>query len=172
MLPTAQTMPVAKALGVKMTSWFNIFSTDIDGVQDEKGIRAAFRLVNDIITREVERGTPADRIVLGGFSQGGAVALFTALNTEHKLAGVVALSTFLPLHKQLEQSADSNKDTPVFMAHGDSDMVVSYKWGSLSVKLLRGHFQNLTFITYPGLGHQTIPTEMVDIKEFIENVLG
>ena len=58
------------------------------------------------------------------------------------------------------------------MAHGDSDMVVSYKWGSLSVKLLRGHFQNLTFITYPGLGHQTIPTEMVDIKEFIENVLG
>ena len=170
-LPTAPTMPVTLHLGAQMTSWFDLYSTDIAGKEDEDGIKTAFNLVNTIINEEIKKGIPSDRIVLGGFSQGGALALYTALSTEHRLAGVVALSCFVPLHKQLSQAEIVNKDTPFLQAHGDSDQVVLFRWGQLSSQLLKSLLTKHTFRKYQGLGHDINYQMMDDVKDFLAEIL-
>jgi len=170
-LPTAHTMPVTLHSGAQMSSWFDMYSTDLAGKEDEDGIKSAFNLVNSLITEEIQRGIPSERIVLGGFSQGGGLALYTALNTEHRLAGVVALSCYLPLHKQLDQEEVVNKDTPVLQAHGDADQVVQHKWGQLSFQLLESLLNKHEFRTYQGLGHDINYEEMDCVKKFLEEIL-
>merc|ERR1712013_589908 len=103
--PTANKMPVTLNSGFEMPSWFDLMTLDATGPEDEPGIKAASTLVNNLIAEEVKAGVPSDRIMLGGFSQGGALALYTALHTEHKLGGVIALSCWAPLHKQLPGQA-------------------------------------------------------------------
>jgi len=172
-LPTAQTMPVTLHSGAKMTSWFDLYSTDLEAKEDEDGIKSAFNLVNSFITEEIRRGIPSSRIVLGGFSQGGALALYTALNIKHKLAGVVALSCYLPLHKQVDQAEVVNKDTPVLQVHGDADQVVQLRWGQLTFQLLesKGLLKNHLFRTYRGLGHDINNEVMDDVKDFLAEIL-
>jgi len=165
--PTAPTMPVTLNFGSQMPSWFDLYSLDPAGKEDETGIKAAFEQVNSMLAEEVKSGIPSDRIILGGFSQGGAIALYTALNTEHKLGGVVALSCWLPLHKQLGQAVISNKDTPILQAHGDADQVVPHKWGQLTCQLVKSLLTKHSFRTYQGLGHSSNAQEMDDVKDFL-----
>lgn len=96
--PTASTIPVTLNLGFQMPSWFDIRSLEVGGSEDEAGIKEAAHTVHGMINNEIRAGIPADRIILGGFSQGGALALYSALTYPEKLAGVIGLSCWLPLH--------------------------------------------------------------------------
>ena len=153
--------------GFQMPSWFDLYSLDPSGKEDEAGIKSAFKLVNSMISEEVKSGIPSERIILGGFSQGGAIALYTALNTELRLGGVVALSCWVPLHKQLNQAEIVNKDTPVLQAHGDADQVVPHKWGQLSSQMVKSVLTKHNFRTYQGLPHSSNAQEMDDVKDFL-----
>lgn len=111
--PTAPVMSVTLNAGFQMPSWFDLKSLDIGGEEDEAGIRNATKNVHSWISKEIEAGIPSNRIVLGGFSQGGALALFSALTYEQPLAGVVSLSCWLPLHKQFPGIKKSSDAVPV-----------------------------------------------------------
>jgi len=169
--PTANKMPVTLNSGFQMPSWFDLLSLDPAGKEDEAGIKKAAQVVDLIIAEELKTGIPADRIMIGGFSQGGALSLYTALHTNHKLAGVVALSCWFPLHKQIAGSSQTNRDIPFLQAHGDCDPVVPFKWGQLTSQLLRDILPNHEFKSYKGMMHSSSEEEMKDVKQFIAKCL-
>lgn len=127
--------------------------------------------MNDLIEKEITGGIPADRVVLAGFSQGGAIALYGGLTLKHKLAGIMGLSTYLPLRAKFPQGFGPNKSVPVLMCHGEADMVVDVNWGRLSSELLKGHGVDVNWKTYPGMGHSTSVKELKDIVSFLKLVL-
>lgn len=102
--PTANTIPVTLNLGFQMPSWFDIKSLEVGGSEDEAGIKEAAKQIHGMINNEIRSGIPADRIILGGFSQGGALALYSAMTYPEKLAGVIGLSCWLPLHSTFPAS--------------------------------------------------------------------
>ncbi|XP_015124648.1 acyl-protein thioesterase 1 [Diachasma alloeum] len=166
--PTAPTMPVTLNAGFRMPSWFDLRSLDATGPEDEEGIRRAAEAVHAMIEEEVTAGIPSNQIVIGGFSQGGALALYSALTYSKPLAGVVALSAWLPLHQQFPAIAVGNKDTPVLQCHGDCDPIVPYKWGQMTASLLKQFMGHTEFKTYRGMMHGSSDEEMRDMKAFIE----
>uniref|UniRef100_A0A672N7M7 palmitoyl-protein hydrolase n=1 Tax=Sinocyclocheilus grahami TaxID=75366 RepID=A0A672N7M7_SINGR len=117
-----------------------------------------FSIVKAIIDHEVKNGIPSSRIILGGFSQGGALSLYTALTSQQHLAGVVGLSCWLPLHKTFPQAASGsgNKDTPILQCHGEMDPMIPVQFGAMTAEKLKTIIspQNVTFRTYPGLMHR------------------
>ena len=120
--------------------------------EDEAGILTSQAYFHDLIQKEIDSGIPADRIVIGGFSQGGAMSLFSGLTVKSKLAGIIALSSYLLLSlkfAELVPKPEFNKETPIFMAHGDADQVVNYKLGTMSRDLLKELGYNVKFETYP-----------------------
>jgi phospholipase/carboxylesterase len=126
--------------GMAMRAWYDILGFDRRAREDDAGIRVSAAAVTELIDREVERGTPSERVVLAGFSQGGAIALHTALREPRVLGGIMALSTYLPLVATLagERSA-ANARLPIFMAHGTSDNVLPLALGEASRRALEAH---------------------------------
>jgi len=126
----------------------------------------------EFIQKEIEQSQiPADRIVIGGISQGCVMGLLTGLTSEHKFAGIVSLSGRMPLHnKIMNMATDSNKKTPIFWGHGDVDQIVLCEFGKKAVDLLQGHNYDVRFNTYPGMGHGTCPQEITDLLAFIREV--
>jgi len=169
--PTASKMPVTLNSGFQMPSWFDLLSLDPAGKEDEAGIKKAHQLVELLIEEEVKAGIPSERIMLGGFSQGGALSLYTSLNCKVRLAGVAALSCWAPLHKQLGSSSLVNRETPYLQAHGDCDPVVPYKWGQLTSQILRDILPKHEFKTYKGMMHSSSDEELQDLKKFIAQCL-
>lgn len=167
-------MPVSLNMNMAMHSWFDIVSLNLDAEEDETGIKRAAESIKALIDQEVKNGIPSHRIVLGGFSQGGALSLYTALTTHQKLAGVVALSCWLPLRNSLSKSMiNNNKDIPVLQCHGEADPLVPLIFGCLTVEKLKVMLNpsNVTFKTYSRMPHSACPEEMMDIKQFIEKQL-
>ena len=115
---------------------------ELDQAHDEVGILRSRGVLSKMITDEVNAGIPSNRIILGGFSQGGAMSIFTGLTTPVKLGGVFGLSCYLVLHNKIkqfvEEAKDANKETPFFMGHGDADEVVKYRWGQQTAEVLKG----------------------------------
>lgn len=111
--PTAHAIPVSLNAGFRMPSWFDLKTLDISGPEDEDGIKAAAKMVHEMVTKEIHDGIPSTRIMLGGFSQGGALALYSALTYAEPLAGVMALSCWLPLYKTFPQSKKCPDTVPV-----------------------------------------------------------
>jgi phospholipase/carboxylesterase len=140
--PHAPVRAVTINNGVRMRAWYDILGLEIAQRQDETGVRESVRLVQELIARENARGVPSARIVIAGFSQGGAIALAAALRHAEALAGVVALSTYLPIAESTgaERSA-ANRAIPVFMAHGSLDPVVGHALGLMS----RGYLETLGY---------------------------
>lgn len=165
--PTAPTMPVTLNSGFRMPSWFDLKSLDASANEDEEGIKKAAESVHRLIEAEEAAGIRPERILIGGFSQGGALALYSAFTYSKKLAGVVALSCWLPLHKQFPGYAVGNKDTPILQCHGDCDPLVPYKWGQMTASILKQFASNVEFNTYRGLAHSSNPEEIADMKEFV-----
>jgi len=165
--PTASTIPVTLNLGFQMPSWFDIRSLEVGGSEDEAGIKEAAKSVHGMINNEIRAGIPADRIILGGFSQGGALALYAALTYPEKLAGVIGLSCWLPLHGSFPAAKICPDTVPVLLCHGDSDPIVSYKFGQLSHSILKNLLKTTQLKTYRGLAHQSSPQEISDMKDFI-----
>uniref|UniRef100_A0A3P8NH15 Acyl-protein thioesterase 1 n=1 Tax=Astatotilapia calliptera TaxID=8154 RepID=A0A3P8NH15_ASTCA len=172
---TGPIMPVTLNMRMNMPSWFDIYGLSPNANEDEAGIKRASENIKALIDQEVKNGIPSHRIILGGFSQGGALSLYTALTTQQKLAGVVALSCWLPLHKSFPQAAanSANKDMHVLQCHGDADPLVPYAFGIQTAEKMKGLINpaNITFKSYRGLPHSACPEEMVDVKRFIEKQL-
>ena len=149
--PHAPHIPVTCNGGYVMPAWYDIISLGSDSRRiDEAGIVASREIIRGLIEREKSRGIPADRIFLAGFSQGGAVAYTTALTHPEKLAGVIALSTYIPSPALLSaESAGANRATPIFAAHGTHDDVVSPSLGLAAKKLLNERGYAVDWHEYP-----------------------
>ena len=167
--PHAPTRPVTINGGMVMRAWYDIVSLDAEGRADADGVRESTAILEALIAREIERGIPADQIVIAGFSMGGAIAINTALHTAHALAGLMALSTYLPLPGEVEGSSGS-RDLPVFMAHGTFDPMLPMQWGQLSAQKLEETGYSIEWREYP-MAHAVCPQEIVDIREWLLRVL-
>ncbi|KAF9426774.1 hypothetical protein BGZ94_006024 [Podila epigama] len=172
--PNAPSIPVTVNGGMLCPAWYNIRTMGaINQEQDEKGMLQSRQQVLDIIKEEIDvHGVPANRIVLGGFSQGCVVALLTALTSEYRFAGLVALSGYMPLHtKIMSMSSEVSRKIPIFWGHGDSDQVVKYDYGRQSVELLEKNKYKVTFKTYPRMAHSACPDELRDLLEFFNTAI-
>ncbi len=170
--PHAPMMPVTINGGYVMRAWYDILGTDLVRREDAAGIRASQAQVEALIEREVARGTPRARVVLAGFSQGSAIALQTGLRQSERLAGIVALSGYLPLADRLaaERSAPT-MTCPIFMAHGKFDPVVPIERGQSSCAALRALGYAVQWHEYP-MEHAVCAEELRDIAGFLKTVLG
>jgi phospholipase/carboxylesterase len=148
--PHAPVRPVTINGGMVMRAWYDILGFDRHAKEDAAGIRASAIAVGQLIEREIERGIPSERIVLAGFSQGGAVALHAALREPRPLAGVLALSTYLPLATSLaSERSPANAGVPIFMAHGTSDSVLPLSLGESSRRALEALGYAVDWRSYP-----------------------
>ncbi len=170
--PHAPSIPVTVNGGYVMPAWYDIRGADLLSRQDDAGIRASELAVRALVDREIARDIPASRIVLAGFSQGSAMALHTGLRYPQTLAGIVALSGYLPLAETFaaERSA-ANARTPVFMAHGSQDPVVIPSRGGATRDLLTGLGYAVQWHSYP-MPHSVHPREIEDIAAFLTDVLA
>lgn len=126
--PHAPHMAVTVNNGLHMPAWYDIKNTQINATQDEAGIRNSQKAILALIEREIERGIKTENLILAGFSQGGAIALHTALRYDKPLAGIMGLSTYLPLEETVTaERNDANKHTPVFLAHGNYDQIIPFQ---------------------------------------------
>lgn len=170
--PHANVQPVTINGGMPMRAWYDIKGISLESKQDDAGIRASQVLVEELIQREKERGMPADKIILAGFSQGGAIALHTALRHNESLAGLLALSTYLPLHESLEaEASEHNKNIPIMMCHGSYDPVVPQRLGEMSRDLLVAQGYDVKWHSYP-MQHQVSFDEIKDIGAWIRKTLS
>ncbi|WHZ12349.1 MAG: putative carboxylesterase [Burkholderiaceae bacterium] len=169
--PHAPSMPVTINGGYVMPAWYDITGPSLGQRQDEASIRRSARSVEALIAHEVARGIAPGAIVLAGFSQGCAIALHTGLRHNERLAGIMALSGYLPLAETLaaERSA-ANAATPIFMAHGLSDPVVPIAASEGSRDALRALGYAVQWHSYP-MPHSVHPRELADIGDFLREVL-
>lgn len=169
--PNAPMRPVTMNGGMPMRAWYDLVSVDRDAPQDEEGIRASAGGINSLIDRERERGIESASICIAGFSQGGAMALYTALTYPETLAGIIALSTYLPIPEAVAAEVTSNNSAiPIFMAHGQFDDVVPVNFARNSRKILHKMGYAVEWYEY-SMAHSVIPEELVEIKAFLESVL-
>jgi phospholipase/carboxylesterase len=165
--PHAPVRPVTINGGVPMRAWYDIVSQAIDQRADETGVRESIREIEALIARERDRGVPAARTILVGFSQGGAIALATGLRREAGLAGVVGLSTYLPLLAQTAaESTAVGRATPVFMGHGSQDPVVPLGLGERSRDALQALGVPVALHRYP-MGHSVCAEEVRDLGDWL-----
>lgn len=169
--PHAPMRPITMNGGVRMRAWFDIIAAIRDAEQDENGIWESVAAIEGLVARERERGIPSERIVLAGFSQGGSIALITALTHEEKLAGVIALSTFLPITDPvIARVSEANRDINIFMAHGEYDNMVSFRYGRNSRRKLAELGARITWREYP-IDHGVVPEEVAEIRAFLDALL-
>jgi len=166
-LPHAPHRPVTINGGMEMPAWYDIRAADFQQGQDATGIRESEQQLRDLIQREVDSGIPAGRIVLAGFSQGGAIVLHTGLRYPQPLAGILALSTYVPLADTLAmEAAAANSQVPIFIAHGMQDPVVPVKLALQSRDLLTALGYDVSWQSYP-MPHAVYPEEIRDIRDWI-----
>jgi phospholipase/carboxylesterase len=165
--PHAPVRPVTINNGMSMRAWYDIIGFDAHARQDEAGIRTSIAEVETLIAREHARGVPSERIFLAGFSQGGAIALAAGLRHAERLAGIIALSTYLPIAATLaaERSA-ANAATPIFQAHGTPDPVVALPRGSASRDALLALGHTVDWHTYP-MAHAVCAEEIDDLRRWL-----
>lgn len=161
--PHAPVRPVTLNGGMAMRAWYDIISLDRDGPVDEAGIRQSVAMLDALIEREHERGVAYANIVLAGFSQGGAIALQCGLRCPEQLAGVMALSAYLPLSSDISAgNGGQSKDLRIFMAHGSSDPVLPMHLGVASRDVLESLGYAVEWFEYP-MPHSVCPQEIIDI---------
>ena len=149
LFPHAPVRKVTINNGVAMRAWYDIAAADLNSRADVAGVRQSQVELEALIGREKTRGIAASRIVLAGFSQGGVIALHTAIRHQERLAGVIALSTYLVLADRLaDEAATANRDLPIFMAHGTADPVVRFEWGDTSRRALVANGYRVDWHTY------------------------
>ncbi len=170
--PHAPSMPVTVNGGYVMPAWYDIKGADLQKSEDVAGIQRSALAIEALIANEVARGVDARRIVLAGFSQGCAVALHTGLRHGAPLAGIIALSGYLPLAASLAAEANpANRQVPVVMAHGSADPVVPIARGEASRDVLQTMGYAVQWHSYP-MQHSVHPREIQDIGAFLQSVLG
>lgn len=171
--PNAPMMPVTINGGYVMPAWYDVLSADFSARrEDAAGVRASAAELEKLIARENARGIADERIVLAGFSQGGAIALHTGLRHRARLAGIMALSTYLPLAASLAAEAhEANRDIPLFMAHGHDDCVIGFEFAQRSGELLLAAGYPLEWHAYE-MDHSVCLEEVRDIGAWLRRVLA
>ncbi|KAJ7246574.1 Phospholipase/carboxylesterase [Mycena haematopus] len=182
-LPHAPAMPVTANGGMVMPAWFDIFSFGFTGRQDEMGMLKTVHSLNQLITAEVDAGIPANRIVLGGFSQGAAMTILTGLTTERKLAGLAVLSGWLPLHEKFKSMASEHAASiPIFWGQGAEDPLVKPALARRSADLVMeligtpvapstDELKGLFYKSYDGVEHNANMEELDDLKAWLKKAL-
>ncbi|KZT06516.1 Phospholipase/carboxylesterase [Laetiporus sulphureus 93-53] len=183
-LPHAPTMKVTANMGMEMPSWFDVLNFEWRAQEDEAGMLRSVASINQLISAEVDAGITANRIVLGGFSQGGAMSILTALTSERTLGAIAVLSGWLPLTRKIKAMATPNNiNTPIFWGHGEDDPLVEFDMGTRSVEFLKTELKiktaepdepqkgGITFRSYEDLPHSTSNEELHDLKEWLKKVM-
>lgn len=172
LFPHAPMIPVAINNGYVMRAWYDIREADLNSRADLAGVRRSQAQVEALVARESTRGVAESRIVLAGFSQGGAIALYTGLRHSARLAGIVALSTYLIDAPNLAaEAAAANRGVPIFMAHGTQDPVVRFAWGEASRAALAAAGYPVEWHAYP-MEHSAVIEEIVAVGAFLRRVFA
>ena len=167
--PHAPSIPVSINNGMVMPAWYDIRLPQIDKGQDDEGIKKSQQSILALIEREIERGIKSENIILAGFSQGGAIALHTALRYEKPIAGIMALSTYLPLAYTVEKEINKkNKNTPILIAHGTLDPVVPYQL-AIDTQTTLNQLGVSTELKKYKMEHSVCPEEIDDISNWINS---
>lgn len=170
--PNAPIRPVTVNGGMRMRAWYDVLTMDLPRREDPDGVCDSERAIVALLEREKQRGVPAERIVLAGFSQGGAMALHTGLRYPDQLAGILALSCYIPLADRLNaERHPANQSTPLFIAHGDYDAVIPMRYGQMSVERLESLGYSPQWHDY-GMGHEVCWEEIRDIAGWLAQVLA
>ena len=170
--PHAPVRPVTINGGMEMRAWYDISGPELDRRADEEGVRASARVARALVDEQTARGISGERIILAGFSQGGAIALYAGLRLPFRVAGILALSTYLPAPRSLAtQAHPANRDVPIFLAHGSQDPVIALALSERS----RAAMQALGYVvevhTYP-MPHSVCAEEVRDIANWLQRVLA
>jgi phospholipase/carboxylesterase len=169
--PHAPLRPITINQGYRMRGWYDITSLDIANKDDETGIIESSNTMMSLCDQQLAQGIAAERVVFAGFSQGGAIALYAGLRYKNRLGGILALSTYLPMHQRLVQDAsEANRSTPIFMAHGLHDEVVALQIGLQTRTLLQQRGYRVQWQDYP-MGHSVCPQQISDIGEWLSGLL-
>ena len=169
--PNAPVRRVTINNGVAMRAWYDITAADLNSRADIAGVRQSQAEIETLIAREKSRGLAASRIVLAGFSQGGVIALHTAIRHQERLAGVIALSTYLVLGDKLaDDAASANRDMPIFMGHGTADQVVRFEWGEASRRTLVANGYRVDWHAYR-MEHSVCMEEIAAIGAWLAKTL-
>ncbi len=170
--PNAPVRPVTINGGVAMRAWYDVRKTNLREFEDEKSIVESTVLINHYIEKEVANGIPSEKIIIAGFSQGGAIALHCGTRYCDTLAGIVALSTYLPLPQNLDaEKSAANSDTSIFMAHGIYDLIIPVDQGKSSAATLKESGYDIQFIEYT-MEHAVCMEEITAIGKWITERLA
>lgn len=170
--PHAPVRPVTVNNGYEMRAWYDIRDFSITGREDLEGITAASDRLHRYVEREREHGIEPGAVALAGFSQGGAVALHAGLRSRERLAGIVALSTYLPFKTRLQaEVSQTNRDLPILMCHGTADPVVSIELGQMSRDALKEHGYEVGWHAYP-MGHEVCLPEIQQVGRWLQAIYG
>ncbi|MDX1824835.1 MAG: dienelactone hydrolase family protein, partial [Thiohalomonadales bacterium] len=170
--PHAPSRPITINNGMVMPAWYDIASPQLDQIEDEAGIRRSQQYLEQLIQRETERGIKSEKIILAGFSQGGAIALYTGLRYSQPLAGIIALSTYLPLAQTTSREAsEANRQIPILLAHGSHDPIIP-------LRLAEGSRHYLEQLGYKPewkiyfMEHSVCPDEIRDISRWLIQLIA
>ena len=169
-MPRAPERPVTINDGYRMRAWYDVLGTDLQRREDEAGLRESARQVHALLDRERERGMPADRIVLAGFSQGCAVTLLAGLRYGERLAGLAGLSGYLPLaDTTADERHKANRDVPIFLAHGTDDPMVAVERGTASRDALTALGYSVEWHDFP-MEHSLCMEEVTALNRWLLRV--
>jgi phospholipase/carboxylesterase len=169
--PNAPIRPVTINGGMHMRAWYDVKSPNLREIEDVESINESSELINKYIDVEIEKGIATNKIIIAGFSQGGAIALHTGLRYLQNLAGILALSCYLPVPNQLESEASDNKTLPIMMAHGIADPVIPVEQGRSSSKMLQDHGYTVEWHEYM-MQHAVCIEEINTISDWIKKLLS
>lgn len=170
--PQAPNRPITINGGMVMPGWYDIKGIRIEDKQDAEGMQESQALLESLVKQQIALGVPSENIIIAGFSQGGAVAYHTFVRSQHRFAGMLNLSTYLPFAEQVSvEQTKINLETPIFASHGSFDGVVPMALGEQSVEVLKGLGYQLKWKTYP-MEHQVAMEQIKDIGEWINLVFG
>ena len=170
--PHAPERPVTINGGMRMRAWYDITSFDIAEGEDAAGIRESAAIADALVARECERGVAPERVVLAGFSQGGAIALYAGLRQRQRLGGIIALSAYLPLGKRLaDEIAEANRETPIFQAHGRHDPVIPIEGAKRSHGRIAAVREAPEWHEYD-MPHAVCPQEIADLRAWLLRIVG
>ena len=167
--PHAPLRPITINAQIRIRAWYDIYSLEDLSSEDEIGIPHTQQSINELIEQEIAQGIPSGNIILAGFSQGGAMALYAGLRYSKPLGGILALSTYLPLADKLpEEASKANQHVPIFMAHGDADLVLPFILGHQTAQRLKQLNYSIEWHDYP-MGHQVCFEEIKTIGKWLTN---
>lgn len=170
--PEAPTRAITINQGMVMTGWYDIYGLALDSKEDSSGIEQSRKLITNLIEKEIKRGVDHNKIIIGGFSQGGAMALYAGLTFHQELRSLISLSGYCVLANKLQKElVAANKNTPIWMAHGLFDPVVTLNLGTTSFEIFKKLNLNVTFKKYP-IEHSVSLEEISDLSIYLNNILS